>query len=131
VLPVSVWEDPEAKAYVPSRYAICYSHLQDGSSRRLEPSEVVNLLPTPAEDLLRGRDRTYEPFGRREVCSEVTTEEARLLEEILGDAGLERYPTTLTTGSLEYGVPAPAPIERAFIRFEPILPHGQWSLFPG
>jgi hypothetical protein len=135
VLPASAWEDPEVKAYVPSRYAICYSHLQGRLNRPLEPSEVLNLLPTPAEDLLLGRDRTYQPTngarGYEEVCSEVTTEEARLLEGILRDAGSSRHRTTLTTGSLEYAVPAPAPIEEVYIRFEPVLPHGQWSLFPG
>jgi len=134
-LPASAWEDPEIRAHVPSRYAVCYSHLQDRLNRPLEPSEVLNLLPTPAEDLLFGRDRTYQPTngarGYEEVCSEVTTEEARLLEGILRDAGSSRHRTTLTTGSLEYAVPAPAPIEEAYIRFEPVLPHGQWSLFPG
>jgi hypothetical protein len=134
-LPASAWEDPEVKAYVPSEYAICYR--ETGSQHPedvIRPSEVVKHLPTPAQDLLLGRDRSYEPNpsgARREICSEVTTEDARLLEAILVDAGFEREWTGLTTSAPEYSVPVPAPIERAYIRFEPILPHGQWSLFPG
>jgi hypothetical protein len=69
-------------------------------------------------------------------CSEVTTEEARVLAEILVDAGIEVHSACatygcLTTGSLWFAIPAAAPIGLAFIGFEPILPHGQWSLFPG
>jgi hypothetical protein len=137
-LPTDAWEDPEVKAYVPSSYAICYD--QGGFSGPLEPSEVLNLLPNRAQDLLLDRDRRYKPYQgppkgggpRRYVCSEVTTEEARLLEGIFVDAGFQRHlPTTYTTEALEYAVPAPDQADLVYVRFEPILPAGQWSLFPG
>jgi hypothetical protein len=136
-LPANAWVDPEIKAYVPSSYAICYA--QGGFSGPLEPSEVLNLLPKLAEDLLLGRDTRYKPYyaingggRRRDVCSEVTTEEARLLEGIFVDAGVQRHqPTTSTTGALEYTILVPYQTRPVYVRFEPILPHGHWSLFPG
>jgi hypothetical protein len=134
-LPVSAWDDPKATAYIPSRYAICYRQSLLGAYPPLDPSEVLNLLPTAAEDLLAGRDQTYEPSpyepsqgGRQEVCSGVTTEEARLLDEILNDAGIEPRPPAPSNDGLTYDIQASPPIALAFL---PILPHGQWSRFVG
>jgi hypothetical protein len=91
-IPASAWEDPMLRPYVPYRYAIC-------------DSGALRLLPAAAQDLLRGKEQTFPingaPHGTA-GCFDVTTEEARALDQILTDAGLNREVLT----------------------FAPILPHG-------
>jgi hypothetical protein len=87
-LPASAWEQQEMRAFVPSRYSVCYSG-QDESMERLR---ILQLLPAPAADSLRTLDTTTGEFGgsRGPVtfwCSVVTTEVARELGQILEDAG--------------------------------------------
>jgi hypothetical protein len=117
-LPAKAWEDAEIRAWVPSKYAICYLGPRD----YIEPSRVVGLLPAPAQALLGGKERTYhpDPGGPHPVeCSEVTTEQARSLDEILGDAGFE--------GNAEDGYRLVLPDgDRVQIGLQPILPHGRW-----
>jgi hypothetical protein len=79
-----LWEG-EARPYVQSRYALCYP----GIRGFVDPSLAMDLLLAQAQDLLRGKEPKAEGVfisadGR---CSEVTTEEARALEQILSDAG--------------------------------------------
>ena len=142
-LPTSAWEDREPKAYVPSRYAICYRRGYEpglnigllGTDQSLEPSRILRELPAAAKDLLSGKDRTYvfpdSSLGSYDhaACSEVTTEDARALEKILRSAGAKRtpYPALAET----YSAPAPDPIGTLFISFEPILPHGTWEAMGG
>ena len=142
-LPTSAWEDREPKAYVPSRYAICYRRGYEpglnigllGTDESLEPSRILRELPAAAKDLLSGKDRTYDfpdsSLGSYDhaACSEVTTEDARALEKILRSAGAKRtpYPALVET----YSAPAPDPIGTLFISFEPILPHGTWEAMGG
>ena len=117
-LPVNAWDDAEIRAWVPSKYAICYLGPRDD----IEPSRVVGLLPAPAQALLGGKERTYRPdpeHSRHVECSEVTTEQARSLDEILDDAGFE--------GDAEAGYRFVGPDgDWVQIGFEPILPHGTW-----
>jgi hypothetical protein len=87
-LPASAWEQQDMRAFVPSRYSVCYSG-QDESMERLR---ILQLLPAPAADPLRPLDTTTGEFGgsRGPIpfwCSVVTTEEARGLAQILEDAG--------------------------------------------
>lgn len=83
--PASAWADREIKAYVPSRYAVCAR----------DPAEALTLLPDPAADLLRGKEKTYEHSAgqvahpHRVTCFEVTTDEARALAHVLRRAGFE------------------------------------------
>jgi hypothetical protein len=134
--PANAWADHEIKPYVASRYAICYR----GNRGQLKASRIVGLLPGPAETLLRGKERTYDPvaglaqehrgpFDPPE-CSEVTTEEARALAEVLGDAVLGRgsgsfydlVPPEWAVGSVE---------DQISISFNAILPHGTWAPWDG
>jgi hypothetical protein len=87
-LPVSAWEDPKLRPYVPSRYAICPWRFWGN------PSRALGLLPARAQDLLRGTERTFrtDPEGDFE-CFDVTIEDARELAGILRDAGF-RGPET-------------------------------------
>ena len=90
-LPASAWEDQQYRAYVPSRYEVCYS----GTAQPLERRVVLDELPAPVRDLLRHRDTTDGEFGGPfgpipYWCSTVTTGEARTLAGVVEDAGASR-----------------------------------------
>jgi hypothetical protein len=68
-LPVSAWEDPKLRPYVPSKYAAFVYGVD----------KILPLLPEAVADLLRGAQRT----------GEVTTEDARALVGALTAAGFE------------------------------------------
>ena len=121
---------------MPATYAVCYG----GKHRLLEASRVVGQLPAPAKALLRGKERTYDPVLESEgepyppspdpvvqsaECSEVTTEEARALNEILIDAGFEGMPGGPEDSYMF--VPQDGVQERIAIIFVSTLPHGDWG----
>jgi hypothetical protein len=134
-LPASAWANRQIRAYVPSRYAILYGRVPQA----IERSRILSLLPAPAEDLLRAHDavawqghvggRTKTSFTY--YVSDVTTEEARALAQVLDDAGLKQ------ATRLGYRFEAPGksvdplgsdtgPVQNeGFITFEPYLPHGE------
>jgi hypothetical protein len=96
-VPLDVWENPEVKPFVPSRYAVCY-YMESGD-RNLgkmggyeQPSRVVGFFPAPARAILRG-EMSFVQEGDDDTapleCSEVTTDEARALVDILGDRRVE------------------------------------------
>jgi hypothetical protein len=128
-LPAGAWKDRKIRAYVPSRYAIQYG----AQPQSLEASRILALLPAPARELLRAKDRTrtrgFYGFagGPMRVVygysSAVTTKEARALAATLDDAGIKRGQEGAY--ALSYSGKAPGPRGNTFsITFEPILPHG-------
>lgn len=137
--PASAWEGKELKAFVPSNYAICYRGSLAGGIgyASLEPASVLSALPAPAQELLRGNDKEYDVLStpllaksesaEHAPCSEVTIEDTRALEEILGDAGFERSSDPL---AVKYRTQADS-IDELTISFEAILPHGQWEPMGG
>lgn len=120
------WTDPTFNPYVPSRYAICYA---DEGTNIVDPSGVVGLLPPRAEVLLRGKERTYHHTAglggdmAPATCFEVTTEEARALDDILRREGFDRG--TRGRGTFSWLSPDRAG-EPIWIVFAPLLPQGQW-----
>ena len=143
-LPESALEHRLIKAYVPSRFAICpgYWPWNTGS---LEPSSILAHLPVRAQALLRGNERTYDasgsvtggnpppPFTPVE-CFEVTTEEARALDGIFRDAGIERIDeldNSTPSQWVVYEVKATAALRQSFISMMPLLPHGEWGFSGG
>lgn len=63
-LPASIWADPEVRLYAPPRYAVCFTRSDGDHERDVDPSRVVDLLPAPAQALLRGKEpRSYEALG--------------------------------------------------------------------
>jgi hypothetical protein len=116
----SVWEDPEVKQYVPSRYGVCAAWTQ----------ETMRLLPQRTQDLLHGHTdeqavQIGEAYffwlrGRRGVaCPEMTIEEARALDRIFLEVGFER---SETAWGLYYDIKAR---NVSSIRLIPLLPDGE------
>ena len=139
-LPAGAWKDRKIRAYVPSRYAINYG----AQPQSLEPSRILALLPAPARELLRAKDRTrtrgFYGFagGPMRVVygysSEVTTEEARALAQALDDGGLKRdrrlgelvYSFEIPGTSVDPPRPEKGPVRNeVFIFFWPYLPNGE------
>jgi hypothetical protein len=146
-LPPSAGEGLEIRAYVPSRYAVCYGAWPP--DRSLQPARILTLLPAAAQDVLRARDsrqraRTDDSgvLGY-DACSEMTTEEARVLAETLDDAGFERGGAHYDISSpnlddrasssvgwegnygLAYLFDTPGPAQ-GHVHFHAILPHGEY-----
>ncbi len=137
-LPASAWEDRKIRAYVAARYAISYGALPQS----MEASRILTLLPAPAAELLRAKDRTrgeglYGLAGRMHVVygysSAVTTEEARTLAEALDDAGVERSGGTYSL-AYTFEVPGSGNVVDVTtgtsgnvveVTFEPMLPHDE------
>jgi hypothetical protein len=122
-LPASAWQDSTYRAYVPSRYSICYM----GKDEPLDQARILDLLPAAAADVLRPLDTTRsEASGPRGPhpfwCSVVTTEEARHVAQILDDAGA--FAQSPEGQSLAFSPPSHEVVD---IGFAPILPHGEES----
>jgi len=136
-LPATAWLDRRVRAYVASRYAVCWGHRPelgpDHPTPSIEPSGILTLLPAKAEHLLRRRGlasrRGADP---QQACSVVPTEDARAVARALDVAGLEKRGGGEGPGSYnEFGLGYrfKAPDQRpghVYISFEPTLPHGEW-----
>jgi len=125
-LPASAWEDRTIRAYVSSRFAVCWG---GGPQQPVEPSRILTVLPAPVEDLLRARgfDQYGPPDASHETaCSSVTTEDARTIDKALAAAGLEREGGAYSLGYrvTDPALPDEGPV-RPHIWFEPYLPHGE------
>jgi len=132
-LPPNAWEGKQIRPYVPSSYAACLQlfdpaapveqRVYPGSGPPMERSQMLALLPAAVADLLRDRE-TLPPTDDPPDCLAFTTEDARLLDAALADAGLaqdeqqNRY-------RLEYHLDAPGPgTSLITITFEPRFPDG-------
>lgn len=118
-LPASAWKDPTFRAYVPSRYQVCYM----GRTEPLGRPRILDLLPAPAQDLLDPLDPTRGdvngPLGPFSFwCSVVTTDEARELAEILENA--EASLNSREGPSFAFSPPGQSP--DIDIGFDPVLP---------
>jgi hypothetical protein len=111
-IPPSAWVDSTLRPYVPYRYAIGV----DGPWR---------MLPAAAQDLLRGKEAMFDVAWTRQKAGayDITTEEARALDEILVDAGF--YAPSYT--SYERWWEGGAEVGGLRVTFEPILPHGTFG----
>ena len=129
LLPSSAWADEMIRPYVPSRYAAChYVSDQAGPLLTLERPEMLSLLPATAAELLSGQEAEppvdyLVPYSNdRNVmadCLALTTEDARLFDEALREAGIEpddRY-------VLRYELDGPGETTLVIL-LEPIFPDG-------
>jgi hypothetical protein len=124
-LPPRAWEDRTIRAYVPSRYAVCYDVLW----RAIPPSRIVAWLPVVAERLLRAgvADVRFAGGWLRGfdgTCSVLTTAGARTVALALHHAGLRQDVFQQAYG-LTYSFESRGVRNQAVLRFEPILPHDE------
>lgn len=124
-LPASAWEDRTFRPFVPWRYHACLSDDQPSLA-----SLTLDFLPAEAKDLLSRSPWMDGVAGGS--CREVTLEDARVLVEILSDAGFELIGdqrgerTTLGGPGMFEMVTDPwgNPPNYPAIVFRPVLPHG-------
>jgi hypothetical protein len=121
-LPASAWAEQEIRAYVPSRFAVCYGGWPPDEPR--ERPEILAEFPAVARAALDQDAPAREGplFGSpghfrasHEYCFDATTDEARALVAAFEDAGLKRqgaYRLNFSVGT-------------AHVYFEPYLPHGE------
>jgi hypothetical protein len=126
-LPASAWADQDIRAYVASKYRVCYSGWPPDEP--VEQSRIVSLFPASTRDLLGSATERQGPlFGSpghfrpsHEYCFDATTDEARALVAALDAAGLERKGAF----RLNYDILDGGPDPKGSLYFEPYLPHGE------
>lgn len=144
-LPADAWEDPEAKPFMPSRYAVC---MQGEVVGAIDPTDHLQALPGAVREILAATSRLYvSEIGNRDpatmmpldpdrmmfpettgYCYDMTTEEARILEATLDEGGVERVAGRddaiyIVSGSLPEPDEYPA-FDAITLTFWPMLPHG-------
>jgi hypothetical protein len=127
-LPDSAWVERDGRAYVASKYAICYGGWPP--DQQVEKSGLLALLPQAVRGPLGDAPRRQGPlFGEPghfrpsyEYCSDMATDEARAVAVALDDAGIQRH----SAARLHYRIEAPGsdPGE-VNVWFEPYLPNGE------
>ena len=127
-LPASAWVERDVRAYVASKYAVCYGGWPP--DQQIGRSRILALLPPAVRDLLGDASLRQGPlFGEPgnfrpsyEYCADMTTDEARAVAVALDDAGFHEDGSS----RLNYRIEAPGsnPGE-AHVWFEPYLPHGE------
>jgi hypothetical protein len=117
-LPAGVWEDHVSKPYVPARYGACFRHTP------LDVDAVLDMLPASAQALLRGNDP-----ARNRGCLEVSPEEARALEKIMGapygDPSHADWPYEV------HAWPLPDAGSISYLQLAPLFPNGERPYKPG
>jgi hypothetical protein len=126
-----LWAEPTAQTYEPAKYAICYTGNQGDSTNA---RDVVGELPAPAQALLNGKQRTYDPNigtaswgfppGPLTECFEVTAAESATLYQILDTNGLIYHDGVPFTGWLA-GLPGGSFEIPRLLEARPVFPHGQ------
>jgi hypothetical protein len=133
-----VWAEPVIKNWEPTHYAICPTPLE-----RLDAPLLIDRLPAPAQALLRGRQRTYDPtIGTAHwwppdkppteaappmECFEVTNEESSTLYRIFEAEGLTDLGHLFPQG----WAATIARDSQDGLQATPIFPHGQPVIFGG
>jgi hypothetical protein len=131
--PVYVWEDPELRPYVPSRYAV------------LPSRNITRFLPAAAQDLIVGTERPVQAIWRageshgwiaerfgpvvgaldgvgEGLIFQVTIEDARAIADILNHAGFEQGETG-PLGTVWFSARGASP-GHGLLQFVPVLPDG-------
>jgi hypothetical protein len=128
-LPASAWAVREARAYVPSRFSVCYG--ASGADPPLSSQRILDLLPATAADALRRKPTTRVEtlFGapgnfklEGDTCSDLSTHDAREVMDELDAAGIEQAQPRVR---LSYRFAAPTRGREVHVYLEPYLPHGE------
>jgi hypothetical protein len=127
-LPASAWVERDSRAYVASKYAVCYSGWPP--DQQVEQSRLLALLPPAVRDLLGdaplrqgplfGEPGNFRPsYG---YCADMTTDEARAIATGLDDAGFHESGSSRLNYRIEAPGSNPGEVD---VSFEPYLPHGE------
>ena len=129
-LPPSAWDDQQFRAYVPFGYAACMDVAGPSATALSDQpiEQLLALLPAPAADLLRGRQTVPQSLDisiwGSDKCLALTTEDARLLDSALRDAGVEQNEQD-NARLLAYYVDYPGQDGAQLgVFFEPVFPDG-------
>jgi hypothetical protein len=127
-LPASAWAERRVRAYVPTRYGVCYGlEYESYVALGTELARGLSALPAKARELLSAAGLVFaqdEPApgqAHNVACSTLTTAEARALAEALEDGGLD--PDEFF-GGLNYEFPIPGLGTRGGLEIWPLLPDG-------
>jgi hypothetical protein len=127
-LPLDAWEARRPVPYVPSGYGICL-YAEDPRPGRApdgvttEPAHLIEMLPASISSLLAGRDYV-SPIEWDQECIAQPTDEARVLERVLREAGYEQNPF-ISHFMVQYSVPVPGAYGlQISLMFEPRFPDG-------
>jgi hypothetical protein len=114
--------------YVPTGYGVCLGLVglgsgdASGDDTPMEPLELIEMLPEPISGQLRGRGFVsaldFDP-----ECLAVTTQEARVLEGLLRDAGFDQD-AFINNFTVQYAVDVQASSHELWVVFEPRFPDG-------
>lgn len=120
VQPTTLWAEPTARVYEPSKYAICTF------GQSFNAPDVVVQLPEPAQALLNGKQRSYDLRDPRMPktmdCFELTATELVTLQQIMP-------PTTTRASGGEYA--ASWTFAFGTLYAAAITPHGELVLWGG
>jgi hypothetical protein len=127
-LPPRVWEDREAKPYIPPTYAVCVGRARSWEALP-DPVQAVSLFPAPLPQLSgsprHANDYPPGPMGHgpnNPDCWNVTTEQAREVAAAFDAAGIENEENMV---GLLYRFDVPEPVSTAVDVFVwPVLPDG-------
>jgi hypothetical protein len=135
-LPPDEWTEQQASRYVPARYALCLTGGQFTEAPAVALTDlpsVVALLPSPAPELLQGREPTGDLFEAANSCFALTIVEARALEAAFLDAfpdDVQTFPSA-NSGSVVTRMQLPSTTVLVKIEFWPLLPAGGLVVWGG
>jgi hypothetical protein len=127
-LPLDVWQRWAPMPYVPSGYGICLNAQgppldQAPDDVALETAQLLTMLPASISSLLAGREYV-SPIEWDQECIAQSTEEARVLEWVLREAGYDQNPF-INHFMVQYSVPVPGTDGlQISLMFEPRFPDG-------
>jgi hypothetical protein len=136
VLRSDVWWEVRSRLYVPSIVALCPDRVVNaaGDTVAADPTDVVALLPSALQPLLRDTEQMFTPTHSTAEglvypveCWAVPSEHATTIKQLFAAA-----PGFLAAGP-EHGWSfgySSSSVELVFGE-NPILPHGEWMLMPG
>jgi hypothetical protein len=124
-LPASAWEDPRISAYVPSRYAVCLGHQVPAGVPAVGSSEIWELVPEPARNLIRSKaiNGPIPDWSEHDprCLYEISTDDIAAIAAGLNDAGLQGDSRT----SLNYaGIEVPSSAWDGVVQLLVVVPNG-------
>ena len=130
-LPASAWVERDARAYVSSKYAVCYGGGLPDQHVERSPASWRCCRPrpenVPGDAPLRQGPLFGEPGNFRptyEYCADLTTDDARAVAVALDDGGYVQDDRVQAACHYRIEAPGSNPGE-ADVWFEPYLPHGE------